>query len=125
MAAKDNTAVLDLFDLLESRYAMRVVWALSDGHPQTFRLLQDSVGGVTPNTLNTRLKQLRAARLVGHGREDYRLTEQGADLVRRITDVPLFANRWAKQQSSARASANQPTASAQTLDGVASHRNAV
>ncbi|MDZ4125406.1 MAG: transcriptional regulator, partial [Hydrogenophaga sp.] len=48
MSAKDNAAVIQLFDLLESRYAMRVIWALSDGHPQTFRLLQDSVGGVTP-----------------------------------------------------------------------------
>ena len=66
MGVKDNTAVIQLFDLLESRYAMRVLWALSDGHPQTFRLLQDSMGGVTPNTLNTRLKQLRAARLVDH-----------------------------------------------------------
>jgi hypothetical protein len=38
MGAKDNAAVIQLFDLLESRYAMRVIWALSDGHPQTFRL---------------------------------------------------------------------------------------
>ena len=101
MGAKDNTAVIQLFDLLESRYAMRVIWALSDGHPQTFRLLQDSVGGVTPNTLNTRLKQLRAARLVEHGRDGYRLTSQGADLARRMTDVQLFANRWAQQQARA------------------------
>ena len=38
MSAKDHAAVIQLFDLLESRYAMRVIWALSDGHPQTFRL---------------------------------------------------------------------------------------
>jgi len=101
MSAKDHIAVIQLFDLLESRYAMRVIWALSDGHPQTFRLLQDSVGGVTPNTLNTRLKQLRAARLVDHGREGYRLTSQGADLSRRITDLQPFASRWAQQQARA------------------------
>jgi len=118
MGAKDNTAVIQLFDLLESRYAMRVIWALSDGHPQTFRLLQDSVGGVTPNTLNTRLKQLRAARLVDHGRDGYRLTPQGADLARRMTDVQLFANRWAQQQ--ARASASL-IAAVQTQQGASSH----
>lgn len=99
MGAKDNAAVIQLFDLLESRYAMRVIWALSDGHPQTFRLLQDSVGGVTPNTLNTRLKELRAARLVEHGGDGYRLTSQGADLARRMTEVQLFAGRWAQQQA--------------------------
>jgi len=48
MSAKDNAAVIRLFDLLESRYALRVIWALSDGHPQTFRLLQDSVGASRP-----------------------------------------------------------------------------
>ena len=118
MGVKDNTAVIQLFDLLESRYAMRVVWALSDGHPQTFRLLQDSMGGVTPNTLNTRLKQLRTARLVDHGRDGYRLTPQGADLARRMTDMQLFANRWAQLQ--ARASATLVPV-AQTLHGIGSH----
>ena len=101
MSAKDNAAVIQLFDLLESRYALRVIWALSDGHPQTFRLLQDSVGGVTPNTLNTRLKQLRAARLVEHGGDGYRLTTQGADLARRLTDVQQFASRWSQNQARA------------------------
>jgi DNA-binding HxlR family transcriptional regulator len=105
MSAKDNAAVIQLFDLLESRYAMRVIWALSDGHPQTFRLLQDSVGGVTPNTLNTRIKELRAARLVDHSGHGYRLTTQGAELARRLSDVQQFATRWAHLQARASASA--------------------
>ncbi|MCY1383363.1 hypothetical protein D9M69_714840 [compost metagenome] len=98
--------MIQLYTLLESRYALRVIWALSDGHPQTFRLLQDSVGGVTPNTLNTRLKELRAARLVDHAGEGYRLTSQGAELARRLTEVQLFAGKWAHQQ--ARAAASPP-----------------
>jgi DNA-binding HxlR family transcriptional regulator len=99
MSAKDNAAVMQLFDLLESRYALRVIWALSDGHPQTFRLLQDSVGGVTPNTLNTRIKELRAARLVDHSGHGYRLTSQGADLARRMLGLQQFAGKWALQQA--------------------------
>ncbi len=112
MSAKDNAAVIQLFDLLESRYAMRVIWALSDGHPQTFRLLQDSVGGVTPNTLNTRIKELRAARLVDHSGHGYRLTTQGAELARRLSDVQQFAGKWAHQQARVAASAtpHQPGA---------------
>lgn len=108
MSAKDNAAVIQLFDLLESRYAMRVIWALSDGHPQTFRLLQDSVGGVTPNTLNTRIKELRAARLVDHGGHGYRLTTQGADLARRLSEVQAFAGKWAQQQARAQATPAHP-----------------
>lgn len=99
MSVKNNAAVIQLLGLLESRYAMRVIWALSDGHPQTFRLLQDSVGGVTPNTLNTRLKELRAASLVDHAGEGYRLTHQGVELARRLGEVRLFATKWAQQQA--------------------------
>lgn len=64
---KKNAAVNLLLELLESRYALRVPGALKDGHPQTFRLLQDSIGSITPNTLNTRIKELRAAGLLVHG----------------------------------------------------------
>ena len=42
MSSKENAAVSQLLGLLESRYAMRVLWALKDGHAQTFRLLQDN-----------------------------------------------------------------------------------
>ena len=59
MSSKENAAINQLLEKLERRYALRVLWALRDGHPQTFRLLQDSVGGITPNTLNTRIKELR------------------------------------------------------------------
>ncbi|MFT3720856.1 winged helix-turn-helix transcriptional regulator [Pseudorhodoferax sp.] len=91
--------VFDLLALLEARYAMRVLWALRDGHAQTFRLLQDSVGGVTPNTLNTRLKELRAAGLVTHGAEGYLITPSGADLARRLGELQAFALKWAASRS--------------------------
>jgi DNA-binding HxlR family transcriptional regulator len=94
MSTKDNAAVNQLFDLLESRYAIRVLWALKDGHPQTFRLLQDSVGGITPNTLNTRLKEMRAANLITHGDNGYIATSSGADLLRRMNEMSAFATKW-------------------------------
>lgn len=95
MSSKESTAISQLFDLFESRYALRVLWALRDEHAQTFRLLQDSVGGITPNTLNTRLKELREAGLVDHGPCGYLVTENGKDLLKRLHDVPAFATRWA------------------------------
>lgn len=74
MSLKANTPLSDLFSLLESKYTLRLCWALKDGHPQNFRLLQDSMGGVTPNTLNARTKELRAAGLLAHGKSGYFLT---------------------------------------------------
>lgn len=94
MSSKAKSAVSELFDLLESRYALRVLWALKDGHTQTFRLLQDSVGGVTPNTLNTRLKELRAAGLIDHAGTGYGLTRMGMDLLKRLSDLQAFSNKW-------------------------------
>ncbi len=98
MSAKENVAVGQLFELLEARYALRVLWALKDGHPQTFRLLQDSVGSITPNTLNTRIKELRAAGLMGHGTDGYIVTSLGADLLKRLNDMQAFAGKWALSQ---------------------------
>ncbi len=99
MSSKDNAAISQLLGLLESRYAMRVLWALKDGHAQTFRLLQDSVGGITPNTLNTRIKELREAGLMDHGPDGYIVTPSGADLLKRISDLQAFAGRWAVGQA--------------------------
>lgn len=99
MSSKENAAIGQLLALLESRYAIRVLWALKDGHPQTFRLLQDSVGAITPNTLNTRIKDLRAAGLLTHGKDGYVVTPWGADLLKRLNDLPTFATRWAANQA--------------------------
>ena len=98
MSAKENTAINQLFERLECRYALRVLWALRDGHPQTFRLLQDSVGGITPNTLNTRIKELREAGFLDHNSDGYTVTPSGQDLLKRLSDVQAFATRWVAAQ---------------------------
>jgi DNA-binding HxlR family transcriptional regulator len=99
MSTKENIAIGQLLSLLESRYAIRVLWALKDGHAQTFRLLQDSVGGITPNTLNTRIKELREAGLLTHGTDGYIVTAVGADLLKRLGDLQAFASKWAATQA--------------------------
>ena len=99
MSSKESVAIGQLLRLLESRYAMRVLWALRDGHAQTFRLLQDSVGRLTHNTLNTRIKELREAGLMTHGSDGYCVTTAGADLLKRLADLQAFAGKWASSQA--------------------------
>lgn len=99
MGSKENAAVNQLLALLEARYAMRVLWALRDGHAQTFRLLQDSVGRITPNTLNTRIKELREAGLLTHVAEGYVVTPTGTELLRRLAELQGFAARWSAAQA--------------------------
>lgn len=103
MSTKENAAIGQLLSLLESRYAIRVLWALKDGHPQTFRLLQDSVGGITPNTLNTRIKEMREAGLLDHGSSGYMVTPLGADLLKRMGDLSAFATKWVAAQAKSKA----------------------
>ena len=94
MNTHESAAMGPLLSLLECRYAMRVLWALRNGQSQTFRVLQESVGGITPNTLNTRIKDLREAGLLSHGNGGYLLTSSGADLAKRLADLTPFANKW-------------------------------
>ena len=108
MSAKENAAISQLLELLEARYALRVLWALKDGHPQTFRLLQDSVGSITPNTLNTRVKELRAAGLLTHGTDGYCVTPVGLDLLKRLSDLQAFAGKWVTGQAKAAAASAKP-----------------
>jgi DNA-binding HxlR family transcriptional regulator len=103
MSQKEHAAISQLLGLLEARYAMRVLWALRDGHAQTFRLLQDSVGGITPNTLNTRIKELREAGLVHHNNEGYIVTPTGAELLKRMGELPAFAAKWTALQAKKKA----------------------
>jgi len=99
MSSKENAATHQLLALLEARYAIRVLWALRDGHPQTFRLLQDSVGRITPNTLNTRIKEMREAGLMQHNGDGYSVTASGADLLKRLADLQPFAAKWVASQA--------------------------
>jgi len=112
MSTKENAAVSQLLALLEARYALRVLWALRDGHAQTFRLLQDSVGGITPNTLNTRIKELREAGIVSHGSDGYCLTLSGQDLLKRLSDLQAFAGKWQLGQLKKAAAPAAPPATA-------------
>ena len=99
------SALPSLLEQLEARYAMRVLWALRDGQPQTFRVLQDSAGGVTPNTLNTRLKSLRATGLLEHNGAGYRLTALGQQLVQGLQAWQPLARRQQTEHEAA-----EPTA---------------
>lgn len=112
MSTKENAAVSQLLALLEARYALLVLWALRDGHAQTFRLLQDSVGGITPNTLNTRIKELREAGIVSHGSDGYCLTLSGQDLLKRLSDLQAFAGKWQLGQLKKAAAPAAPAATA-------------
>ncbi len=96
-----------LLDLLGRRWTLRVLWELRAG-PATFRELRTRCDEVSPTVLNTRLQELREARLVVHdeasasggsggsgGDGGYALTMTGEALLRLFEPLDRFAKSWA------------------------------
>ena len=84
-----------LLDLLGRRWTLRIVWELRE-EPRRFRELQDSIGA-SPTIINTRLAELREAKLVELDPDSgYRLTALGEELLRLMLPLHVWSEKWAK-----------------------------
>jgi DNA-binding HxlR family transcriptional regulator len=88
------------FDLLGRRGVLRILWELRNGEPQTFRGLQASAD-LSPATLNTRLRELKAAGLIQLD-GGYQLSKLGLALLPALEPLHGWAVGWAKQHGKAR-----------------------
>ena len=87
--------IMVLLDLLGRRWTLRIVWELREG-PKRFRELQDLIGA-SPTIINTRLAELRAAKLVQLDEDaGYRLTTLGGELLRLFVPLHVWSEKWAK-----------------------------
>ena len=87
--------IMALLDLLGRRWTLRIVWELRD-EPKRFRELQD-LTGASPTIVNTRLAELRAAKLVELDEAvGYRLTALGNELLRLFLPLHVWSEKWAK-----------------------------
>ena len=99
--SRTGRPVMALLDLLGRRMTLRILWELSRaGRPLTFRALQDAAD-TNPALLNTRLKELRAARLVIHEGDGYRLGEEGQDLLGLLLPLRKWADHWTARSNRA------------------------
>jgi len=93
--SRTGRPIMVLLDLLGRRWTLRIVWELRE-EPRRFRELQTLIGA-SPTIINTRLAELREAKLVeldeGAG---YRLTALGAELLRLFLPLHTWSERWAK-----------------------------
>ncbi len=82
--------IIDLFDVLGRRWAMRVLWELTTG-PATFRGMMQRAEPISSSVLTDRLRELRGVGLVEHERLlGYRLTATGQGVAERITALYLW-----------------------------------
>lgn len=87
--------IMAAFDLLGRRWALRVLWELRSG-PRTFRSLQAACEEISPAVLNTRLRELREARLVERTDEGYALTRMGNQLIEALASLDSWSKRWGR-----------------------------
>jgi DNA-binding HxlR family transcriptional regulator len=88
--------IMALLDLLGRRWVLRIVWELRE-KPRRFRELQELIGGASPTIVNTRLRELREARLIEIDPEaGYRLTALGQELLKLFLPLHLWSEKWAK-----------------------------
>jgi DNA-binding HxlR family transcriptional regulator len=85
-----------LFDLLGRRWALRVIWEISD-ESLTFRALRERCDGMSTSVLNERLGELREAGIAELGDDGYRLTAEGQALLRDLQPLKQWAKRWAER----------------------------
>jgi DNA-binding HxlR family transcriptional regulator len=92
--SKTGRPLMAAFDLLGRRGVLRILWELRGGDALTFRALQ-SAADLSPATLNTRLRELRAAGLV-EAESGYRLSKLGEQLLSAFEPLRAWAASWAK-----------------------------
>lgn len=87
--------IMVLLDLLGRRWTLRIVWELRE-EPRRFRELQDLIGA-SPTIVNTRLAELREAKLVELDEAvGYRLTALGDELLKLFLPLHVWSEKWAK-----------------------------
>jgi DNA-binding HxlR family transcriptional regulator len=85
-----------LLDLLGRRWALRVLWELHV-EPASFRSLRTRCDDVSPSVLNTRLAELRDARLVEASVDaGYTLSSDGVRLLALLAPLNAWAAEWAR-----------------------------
>lgn len=93
--SRTGRPIMMLLDLLGRRWVLRIVWELRD-EPRRFRDLQDAIGA-SPTIVNSRLAELREARLVELDTESgYRLTVLGRELLQLFLPLHVWSEKWAK-----------------------------
>jgi DNA-binding HxlR family transcriptional regulator len=85
-----------LFDLLGRRWALRVIWELSE-ETLSFRALRERCDSMSTSVLNERLSELREAEIVELQPDGYRLTREGQMLLRDLQPLKRWATRWAER----------------------------
>jgi DNA-binding HxlR family transcriptional regulator len=92
--SRTGRPMMALLDILGRRWTLRVLWELRDG-PVKFRELAARCESMSQSVLSVRLKELEASFLVANDVRGWRLTADGASLLRLLAPLSKWSDRWA------------------------------
>lgn len=95
--SRSGTPLMALLDLLGRRWALGVVWQVSEHGPLSFRALEEKCEGVSPSVLNTRLKELRSASLIELSNDGYKPTKKCKELFGMLMPMREWSHEWADE----------------------------
>ncbi len=87
--------IMRLLDAMGKRWSLRILWELRVDR-LSFRELQARCNDVSPTSLNTRLKELRALNLVDLTEDGYGYTPWGEELGGQLLALNQWAEKWSE-----------------------------
>lgn len=93
--SKSGRPIMALFDLLGRNWAMSILWSLKE-NSKSFSELEKSCNGISPTTLNTRLKELQETFIVEKVVNGYGLTKMGEALFNLFNPLREWSKEWSK-----------------------------
>jgi DNA-binding HxlR family transcriptional regulator len=94
--SRSGVPIMALFDLLGRRWSMGVLWTVCRFGPCTFRELQERCDSISPTVLNSRLNELRTARMIERSGGGYRPTTLGQELYEMLVPLGAWSKLWAR-----------------------------
>lgn len=89
--------IMAALSLLSRRWVLRIIWELrTEAHG--FREMQALCDQMSPNTLSTRLSELKEAGIVGHDpKGNWALTPLGQQLGPALAELDAWSREWDKE----------------------------
>ena len=92
--SRSGRPIMAALNLLSRRWVLRIIWELRNG-PRGFREMQTLCEQMSPNTLSTRLSELKEAKVVAHDAHgNWALTPLGRQLGPALKELVSWASAW-------------------------------
>ena len=86
MSSKENAAIYLLFEKLECRYALRVLWSCATATPNLPPAARQCGRHHAQHAQHAHQRAARSG-LLDHGSDGYTVTPTGQDLLKRLSDL--------------------------------------